>query len=758
MFFVFLIVVPAPHFDDPYSTVLLDKEGNLLSAQVATDEQWRFEEGVHLPEKYITSLLNFEDRYYYYHPGVNPVSIVKALVKDIRAWKVVSGGSTISMQLARLSGKKAPRNVWMKSWEILKALKAEVIYSKKTILKKYAAHAPFGSNVVGIEAACWRFFGTDPEVLSWAQAATLAVLPNSPALIFPGKNQEKLLRKRNSLLLKLKDRKIIDEQTYSLAIQEPVPGLPKNLPQAAPELATRLMNSGKAGKRIITSLDIQLQNQVMQIIDRYHKIYRDNQVYNAAALVMDVQTGKVLVYVGNVSDTSKKHGSQVDIITAKRSYGSLLKPILYAASLEEGKICPKSLLPDYPISFGGFNPKNFNVEFEGLAPADQALIRSLNVPNVFLLQNYSTPLFLNTLKNLGMTTFTQPASHYGLSLILGGAESNLWELTNAYAALANHLETNRTAFKSSYFENEEQDKTPSIFHTDRFHSPSIWTTFNALSNLFRPGADGHWEQFSSAQKIAWKTGTSFGNRDGWAIGVTPKYAVGVWVGNASGEGMSNLIGAHFAAPILFDIYSLLPADNWFKRPNEGWVNLKICKQSGFKASENCPDANLEIVPKSCLYSPICRFHKIINLDPSAQFRVNSSCVSPSEMVLKSFFVLAPIEEWYYQKKHSDYIPLPPMMQGCDFQNSTGMMSLIYPSNHAKIYIPKERDGRRGKIVVELAHRSSNATIYWHLDSHYLGMTQHTHKMELEIAAGEHVFSFMDNEGELIQATVTFLQQ
>jgi penicillin-binding protein 1C len=759
---LFWCAVPTPRFSDPYSTVLLDRDEQLLGATVATDEQWRFPESDSLPEAYVQALLLYEDRYFYVHPGINIISLIKSAYRDIRAGKIISGGSTITMQLARLAQKNPPRTFPEKCWEILMALKAEMVYSKKEILLAYAAHAPFGSNVVGLEAACWRFFGTPPDRLSWAQAATLAVLPNSPALIFPGRNQQLLKIKRNRLLDRLQKRGIIDSMTCELAQSEPVPGPPKDIVQLTPELATRLTGLGQYGKKIATSLDQQLQQQVGRVVDRYHDLYQGNQIYNEAALVVDVHTGKVVAYIGNAGDSLNRHGSQVDIIPAPRSYGSLLKPLLYLASLGDGQIAPESILPDYPANFGGFSPKNYALDFDGVVPADQALIRSLNIPSVFLLQRYGTPRFLQTLRRMGFTTFTQPATHYGLSLILGGAESSLWELTGAYASLAHRLNRPEdTLFRLSYLQ-EDTDYPASLttaFSTAMFAPSSIWSTFNVLSELYRPGDDGRWQQFSSSEKIAWKTGTSFGNRDAWAIGVTSHYAVGVWVGNASGVGRPGLIGANSAAPILFDLFSLLPNAPWFSRPQTGWKKIILCRESGYRASPYCPDTLSQWLPAPCAQSPVCRFHQVIHLDPTGQYRVNSSCVNPADMQKRSWFVLSAVEELYYRQKHSNYRPLPPVMPGCQLSAGiTSAMSLIYPSDGAKIYIPKEREGERGRAVFAVAHQDAGAVIYWHMDDHYLGSTEGEHKMAIEASFGEHRFTLVDDRGNTLSFTVHFLQR
>jgi penicillin-binding protein 1C len=757
LFLLFLVIVPAPRFDSPYSTVLYSADSILLNARVASDEQWRFEEEKGLPEKYVKALLLYEDKYFYYHPGINPAALVRAAGQDLHAGRIVSGGSTITMQLARLSRGNPPRTFFEKFWETLMALKAECVYSKKEILEKYAAHAPFGSNVVGIQAACWRFFGIEPGHISWAQAATLAVLPNSPALIFPGKNQQLLKKKRNDLLKMLLQHGDMDKVTYSLALEEPVPGPPKALPQEASELLLDFIKNGMGGQTVYATVNAAFQARTERIIENYHQLFIANKIYNAAALIIDIKTGNTLAYVGNTEDTTGLHGSMVDIITADRSYGSILKPVLYMAAMDAGKICPETLLPDFPINFGGFSPKNFNLTYDGVVSADQALVRSLNIPNVILLKRYGTAQFLSTLRDLGLTSFSHSSKYYGLSLILGGGESSLWQLTGMYAALAKRLLPGNDSVFSLSFQASGQNLNHH-FYTSSFNPAAIWTAFNVMTQLYRPGDNGRWQRFSSAQKIAWKTGTSFGNRDGWAIGITPKYAVGVWVGNADGEGRPQLTGAEYAAPILFDIFSALPHSEWFNPPKKGWAKAIICEKSGALAGTDCPDTVSEFVPSGCVKSPACTFHQRIHLDSSGKYRVNSSCVNPLNMISKTWFVLRPAEALYYSSKHSDYQPLPPLREDCRMEENTAPMTLIYPSDKAKIYIPKEREGNRGKVIFTVAHRNPKAIIYWHADGGYLGSTKETHQMEIQLPEGIHHFTLVDNEGNMLEFAVDFLQK
>ena len=324
----FLIPIPNPLFNDPYSTVLESKKGELLSAKIAQDGQWRFPEGKAVPEKFATCIRLFEDEYFYWHLGINPVSIVRAAKQNWEADKIVSGGSTLTMQVVRLARKGKPRTFWQKFIEVLWTLRLELSYSKAEILQLYAAHAPFGGNVVGLEAAAWRYYNRPPLQLSWSEAATLAVLPNAPALIYPGRNKDALLTKRNRLLKKLEEKEILDSESVQLAMSEALPNKPHRLPQEAIHLLNRSLSEGKQGKRLQTTIDQNLQQKVSQLVQQNYLQLRQNEIHNLAVLVIDNQKNEVLSYVGNSNGTSSQNGHRVDVITAKRSPGSLLKPFL----------------------------------------------------------------------------------------------------------------------------------------------------------------------------------------------------------------------------------------------------------------------------------------------------------------------------------------------------------------------------------------------------------------------------------------------
>ena len=411
---LFLFSLPGNLFNAPTSYVVEASGGELLSASIAKDGQWRFPVADSIPEKFAQCIVAFEDKRFYSHPGIDLLALGRAMRQNWKAKSVVSGGSTLSMQVIRLSRRES-RTVGQKLIEMLLVLRLELTHSKADILKLYAANAPFGSNVVGLEAASWRYFGRSPQTLSWGEMATLAVLPNSPSLVHPGKNSLRLIKKRNDLLDKIARLKVIDHATADLAKLEPIPGKPQALPQHAPHLLNRFKTEYKGRTRITSTLNYELQLKINALLKRYNNRYRANDINNISALVLDVKQGTVAAYAGNIYQPENKElESHVDMIRAPRSPGSTLKPLLYASMLNDGFILPRTLIADVPTQIGGYSPQNYDLGYDGAIPADKALSRSLNIPAVKMLQTYKYQRFYDQLKKLGFSTLNKPADHYGL--------------------------------------------------------------------------------------------------------------------------------------------------------------------------------------------------------------------------------------------------------------------------------------------------------------------------------------------------------
>lgn len=745
--------LPVQLFNDSTSTVLLDKKGNLLGAKIADDGQWRFENKNAVPDKFKTCILEFEDRNFYSHYGISLKGIGRALTQNIKNKKVVSGGSTITMQLARIMRKNPSRTIPEKVLEMILATRLEIRYSKTEILEYYSAHAPFGNNVVGLDAASWRFFGREPDKLSWAESATLAVLPNAPGLIYPGKNHQRLLDKRNRLLTRLYEQGKIDQTTFQLSLKEPLPDKPLPLPRHAPHLLARLIKEGHKGQTISSSIDLNLQRKAKEILESHSRLLQENRIFNGSILITSVKTGQVLAYIGNTDSPDAEQSSDVDCITAPRSTGSILKPFLYAKSLEDGIITPKTLIPDVPTQYGGFSPKNFTLQYDGAVPANKALARSLNIPMVRLLNEYGLEKFHRALKQFGLTTLNQPARYYGLSLILGGAEAKLWDLNNVYTHMAQELRYDTTKVISVLTDlhpsrKNKKQKNQEPLNLDR---ACIYSTFEAMVDVNRPDEDGNWRVFSSSQKIAWKTGTSFGFRDAWAIGVTPEYVVSVWIGNADGEGRPGLTGIKAAAPVLFEVYAQLPKSaSWFKAPKEGMSLVTLCRESGHRASELCENTETILIPNTCLNTTACPYHQIVHLSLDGKQRVDSECEDVYHMKHVTWFILPPLIEKYYKFNHPDYKVLPNYKPQCLARIADKAMVLLYPKANSKIYVPIEIDGNQGRTIFEATHRSISTTIYWHLDDHYIGETKEIHQLALNPGVGKHKLMLVDENGITVQ--------
>ncbi|HMM12507.1 MAG TPA: penicillin-binding protein 1C, partial [Bacteroidales bacterium] len=495
-----LILTPDPVGRSPLSLVLLDRNDQLLGARLASDGQWRFAPSDQLPHKYRTALLAYEDRRFYRHPGIDPLALLRAVAQNIRAGKIVSGGSTISMQLARLSAAYGQRSFRNKLAEAWLALKIELKYRKSSILRHYAAVAPFGGNIAGVDAASWRYFGHPPELLSWAEAAMLAILPNAPSAMHPGKNQQLLLEKRNRLLHKLHRQKHISQTDLQLALAEPLPTARFAFPDLAPHYLESLRSTGKTGT-IRSTLEAAIQQHVLLLAQNHLQHMAPAFIHNVALIVRHNADNEILAYVGNVPPETKVPGCYNDMARTMRSPGSILKPLLYAAALDQGLIHTESLLADVPRWWGSYSPRNFDNRFNGAVPASVALQRSLNVPFAGLLTDYGIEAFRLKLRQLGFSGFEKSAGHYGISLILGGAEINLVELTDVYARMAQKALNPDADFGLS--------------------QAACRLTAETLTGLNRPETETTLFPESGELQLAWKTGTSFGFRDAWALGFNP---------------------------------------------------------------------------------------------------------------------------------------------------------------------------------------------------------------------------------------------
>lgn len=748
----FVYCVPSPLFDRPLAPVLFDRHGDLLAARIAADGQWRFSAPDSLPERFISALIEFEDRSFCKHPGVHLPSLARATHQNMKAKRVVSGGSTLTMQVIRLSRGNPTRSIFEKFTELFRAIKLEMQISKSEVLQLYCTHAPMGGNVVGVEAASWRYFNRSSHQLSWAEAAMLAVLPNAPGMIFPGRNREKLKAKRDRLLYRLYEKGHFDLLTLELSLAETLPPPPEPLPQLAMHLLQRFENSPTALHKYRSTVDKRLQSKVEALVNEHSERLQSNLVFNAAALIADAQTGEVLAYVGN--SQSGENASHVDIIQSPRSPGSSLKPLLYAAMLDEALLTPDGIVSDVPVHLGGFTPKNFSEEYNGVVPASSALARSLNIPAVLQLRKYGVSAFHGKLLKLGFNQLNKPSRHYGLSLILGGGETTLWELSQAWFSMTQTLSDFRQS-NGRYRLVSAPLRADADTHTTRanwqptpthFSAGAVYATMKALEEVRRPDDVSGWEQMGGSRRIAWKTGTSYGYRDAWAIGATPEYIVAVWIGNADGTGRPGVIGSRAAAPLMFSLFDALPPTTAFLPPYDDLVEEEICILSGHRAGRYCDHIVMRYIPINSILSDHCSYHRQVFLDPEKTFRVTLECFPDAQA--EAFFVLPPTEAWFYKQRNPSYRNLPPMKAGCDADEQRGSVAILHPAEGSKLIPTREFDANLQPLVFEAASLLQNQTLHWHLNEKYLGTTRHVHQIEVQInVGGAYRLLVMNDDGE-----------
>lgn len=715
------LAVKIPSLDMDYSKALFARDGSLISAKLATDEQWRFPIESELPPTLKEAIIHFEDEYFYSHPGVNPVSIIKAFYINFKARHIKRGGSTITMQLMRMYRGNDKRSYKQKLIEVLGALKLELLYSKEDILKMWASVAPFGGNTVGASTASWRYFERPLEELSTAEYATLAVLPNAPSSIHLNKNRLKLKAKRDALLEKLYKRNKIDSLDYKLSTQEDLPLQLKIVPQNAIHLLNYLSNTYPDKHLFHTTLSTTHQSVFNDIIQAQSDIYQFDGINNAAGIIMDVEANEVLAYIGNTSQNGEIR--YVDCVQAPRSYGSLLKPFLYAQAIDQGYFSPHELIKDIPTSIDGFTPKNFDRQFRGVVPMDQMVSKSLNVPAVRVLNYVGLNTFHDLVTNdLNLTHITRDASHYGLSIILGGAESSMWDLTNAYKGLVlNHKGDNHPFKQVKVIKDADVNQS-----TFSFHPVAASYTIEAMSSVNRPKEEQHFIKMGG-EKIAWKTGTSYGHRDAWSIGTNGKYLVAIWVGNESGEGVYGLTGGKKAAPILFKTLRRFAEGNSLHGYNHTSDIIEICQHSGMQKGKWCTQTTFADTPSISHQLRNCDRHQVVIDDVGS---------------VDTVFTLTADEDYY----HHQYSGISHAEEKKINKIGSPNLKIIYPQQDAIIVLPKKLDNDYSELKLEASSLIANSKLFWFLDNKFVASTKAPHQLSAPLKDGMHALVVNDQHG------------
>ncbi len=736
--------LPKPHFAVPYATVLT-VAGTPAAIAPSADEQIRFVPKAEVPTRLATCLVAYEDQRFYKHIGIDPAALVRAARANLSAGRVRQGGSTITMQVARLAGTPGGRHLGRKLLEMAQALYLEATLSKADILALWAGHAPFGGNTVGLEAAAWRYFGQPPAQLTWAECATLAVLPNAPGMLHPGRSRSRLLARRNGLLQKLARQGVLPATALASALAEPLPEGMGQLPNRHPHLLAAAVAAHPQGAERTLTIRPEVQQQVEQMLMQQRPGLEAQGITNMACLVAEAGTGRVVAYVGNLAQAP---AAFVDAAQAPRSYGSLLKPWLFAYALDAGLLAPQAWVEDVPRLYGRFAPQNYYNEYAGFVGADKALARSLNLPFVGLLQAFGQRRFFAQMQAAGLRHLAQPADHYGLAFILGSAEATLWEMTRLYTLSSQRIQGLPLRF--GVFADSLQPQAGEALPS----AGALFAAWQALREATRPELAPYSQQLAAQLPVAWKTGTSQGLRDAWAVGCTPTYTVAVWCGNANGAGRPGLTGIKVAAPVMFDVLAQLPQPKGFFTRPAGGKMVALCRTSGWPAGRNCPEADTAWVPAGSLGAAQCSFHMQRWVDGQGQ-RVEANCFAMADARPAIELALPPLPAYYAYRAQALPMPLP-WRPGCRPQ-AAAQLTLLTPTPGSRYLLPAPvAPARLPQLVLAATTSQPQQTLFWHLDGRCVGTTtgQGRQQLVVRLAAGPHKLVLVSADGQAAEAAFT----
>lgn len=730
-----------------YSQVITASDSSVIHAFLTGDEKWRMKS----EEREITgqlrkAILYKEDRYFNYHFGVNPFAIFRAAYNNIFHLRRTSGASTISMQVVRMlyPGERTYMN---KVIEMFRAMQLEMKFSKGEILTLYFNLVPYGGNVEGIKAASLLYFGRMPDKLSLAQVTALSVIPNKPSSLKPGKNNEAIVHFRNKWLSNMKADHIFPAKEIDDAIAEPFDAKRNDLPKVAPHLAYRLHDKYRKSAMVVTTIDAKKQQQVNAITYNYSKRLKNYGIANAAVLVVNNHTHAVEAYLGSPDFSDGENSGQVDGVTAVRSPGSTLKPLVYALAFDKGLMTPKSVLSDVPVNFDGYAPENFNGQYNGEVTVENALSHSLNIPAVKTLHLLGIPALIDKMKSAGFEQTQHQESKLGLSLILGGCGTRLEELTGLFCAFANEGTFSPLRFL----------RADTMHHSTQLVSPaSAYMISEILSSISRPDLPNNFESSMHIPKIAWKTGTSYGRRDAWSIGYNKKYTIGVWIGNFSGTGVPELSGADMATPLLFELFNSIAynsSGDWFTQPAGEDVRL-VCPVTGKIPGALCDKVVMDEYIPAVSSIEKCDHLKKVDVSASGKFSYCTACLPANGFKEKYYPNLSPELISFYESEHVSYVKIPPHNPNCTRVFAEEPPHIISPVNKKEYIVEKNE----GQLMLSCNPSNEVERVYWYINDRLYKSCQATEKIFFMPQEGDVKISCSDDKGRNadIHITVKYL--
>lgn len=735
VFFAVDLIFPV-HTDIKYSKLILDKNGELLNASLSADQQWVMKAS--LSEVHPLLLKTFiakEDKWFRYHPGVNPVALFRALWQNITHKKRVSGASTITMQVIRMLEPRE-RTFINKCIEMIRALQLELHFSKDKILELYINLLPYGGNIRGVKAACYLYIGQSPSTLSAAQIVTLVLVPNNPNYFRPGTRNDLILNYRNHWLKRLFQQRVFTQNEFANALLEPLSlnrtDAPRKVPHLARQLALRYPN-----KPVIkTFIDPNMQDFVENILRSDVNMYRGMGIGNASVILINNKEHTVVAYAGSAGFNDVAFEGQVDGVLALRSPGSALKPFLFAQAFDKGIITPRSILEDIPKNFNGYRPLNYDETFRGKVTAAQALALSLNLPVVELANKMGVEAFNEKLSRGGLQWIEKRKQHLGLSVVLGGCGVTLFELSRLYQVLAQQGIMHE--IRLSHFDKEGISDTI-------FSKEACWMITEILTNLKRPDLPNNFDNSVNMPHIAWKTGTSYGRIDAWSIGYNPLYTVGVWVGNFDGRGVPELSGSEFATPILFKIFNYLNykvKPGWFVRP-KGLDFRLVCTESGLPPGEKCTSIVMDDYIPSISPNRKCNhlIEVFTNQDETVSYCRN--CMPHAGYISKWYPNLSPGLISFYEEEQIPYVKIPPHNASCSRVYSDSK-PIIASLSDGKEYIIFE--GAKQQLQLSFTSASDVNKVFWYINDRFYAEANRGQKLFFLPQEGKIKISCSDDKG------------
>ncbi len=739
-FFALDMIFPFPeHKLHPNTaTVVYDRDHKPLRIFLPADKARRMHTDISkVSPILIRSLLASEDRWFRYHPGINPISVIRAAISNLFAGRVVSGASTIPMQIARMATPE-PRTFSAKFKESFRAVQLKLHHSNDELLEIYLNMVPYGGNIEGVAAASHFYFGHDPSTLSLAESALLTTLPRGPAFYDPLRHPQQSKLGRNHVMDQLEERGVFPTEEVARNKEVPLPTAILPVPLKAPHFSRMVIERNGLSPEVVTTLDYKLQQTAEERLKEYVTRLRNADIDNAACVIIHIPTREIRALVGSADFFEKNYGGAINLAEIKRSPGSTLKPFLYALAMDKGLVVPETYLYDIPIDFSGYSPENYDRTWSGQVEMREALARSLNVPAVKTLAKTGVGNFITLLRKGGLTTLDKKPMEYGLPLVLGGCEVKLTELTNLYASLAD----------SGKYRPFKITPSANDISSQLFSPEASWITLQMLSKVSRPEMNDTWMLTSDMPEAAWKTGTSFGHRDAWAIGISGNYAVGVWVGNPDGRPRKGISGASHAGPLLFDLLRITsPGGKLPPKPDgPGITEIQVCAHSHQLPGPFCNERiTIQTISGKTHLKP-CEYCKQIFIDPKSGFRLSGECLDRKKLKKIIIKTLPPQLARWRAENNMEVPIIPPLAPDCDLIPAGNAPKIVSPASSTPYLLRKDTPLRYQQIGLKADAEADSGTLYWFLDGRLVNKGKFNQKLFTEVEAGKHKISVTDSLG------------